>query len=200
VISIINQHFEKDYKYYERICKRYFKGRYLSTDLLHEAYLCFINENEIKIKAYNDNNNLRILGIYYIRKLYNRRKQVFKNKNGHTSTLHELVSVENCLRKEDTKKDYDYVDVDANTDDFDFYQALEFERIEGDFESIDLIEVEKIKDEIITSVSNQDHDMNVFIMAQTQSINSISKETKINRASIQKSYDRAQIRLKRLVK
>lgn len=183
---IINKHFEDNYNYYKWVCNRYFNGRYLAEDMLHETYLKFFDQREDKIRNYNDLGKLRVLGVYFIRELFSCKSQTMKHKDGRTSPLHETSSNEFDFER--------YYNDDKDCEMLDAEVCQEDKR-----EEVDLIKLERIKEEIVVSIQNDDHDMNVFVMAQTQSINKISKETNINRRSIQHSYDRAQIRLKRLI-
>ena len=41
--TIVDKHFADNYAYYLSVCKRYYNGRYLAEDLLHELYHVFVH-------------------------------------------------------------------------------------------------------------------------------------------------------------
>lgn len=171
--EILDKHITTNYGYYKNICWKYFKGNYLFEDLLHIVYLDIIENNLEQVVKYNDNGKLRVLIIYKIRRLFEKRKIKCSN-NRPSSPLFESKDVE------------DYI-----------IQNIAYEEIEP-FE-IDEYKIEKIKDFVFNQIAKDDRDTEIFVQNQFgESINSISKRTGINRPSLKMSCDRVKIKLKRL--
>lgn len=181
---IIDKHFEGNYNYYKRVCLRYYKGRYLFEDLLHEVYLKFVESKEATIKRYSSSDKLYCLGLYYIRHLYRERKRTKrrgKTKHLGVSTLHEQTNL--------TEFDLDTLNIqDLSAED----KIDEFFKQDNSLKLID-----ELKNLIIDKLQEEDEDMSVFVMAQTEPIYKMSQRTKIGKLSLQKAHDRARLTLQR---
>lgn len=73
--QIIDKHFSDNYNYYRFVCYKYYKGRYLFEDLLHELYFKLLNEKEFKILKYHKDEKLKVLVIYRLRDLFRSRSK-----------------------------------------------------------------------------------------------------------------------------
>ena len=65
---------------------------------------------------------------------------------------------------------------------------------------IDEITIERIKNCIFDGLLNQDHDIEVFVMAQIEPLYRMEQRTKINRSSLKKAYENARVKLKNQLK
>ena len=88
--QIIDEHYNAEYQYYRRVCRRYYKGRYLFEDLLHELYFGLLKVPEDVVIKYKETNTLRILGFRTIRNIYQRRDQ---QKRIGDSVLMEIKNI-----------------------------------------------------------------------------------------------------------
>lgn len=218
VKTVIDKHITENYNYYLAYCNRLYKGRYLKKDLINEFYIVLSNiEDEIIIR-YNDKNNLKVLCIYIIRDLFRNRNCIKKNKNGKTSNLNEIndfFSYEMLENRVEEVNGIEDTTIYKTIEDGCFIKEFK-DKTENENKINHLFDCEEeilciIKDEIFSSmdrfysakdpnnIKNNDFDMAVFVCSQNESINSISKRTKINRVSLTASKNRAELKLKRLI-
>jgi len=116
--SIIDKHFADNYTYYKSVCKRYYNGRYLAEDLLHELYLKLSNSNPDQIERYHKANKLNCLGLLIIKDLFRHRTQKLFHIDGNTSNLFEAAN----------------------------FEILDFKQVDEEYFQIDEILIDKIKD------------------------------------------------------
>ncbi len=161
---------------------------------MSEFYLAMLNRSETEINNYNKNGKLKVLCIYTIRGLHRNRKRTKKNKHGYTSTLNEL----------NDKLSFDMLD-NFVLDDVEPIKEIELK------EQVEEQTLEIVKNIVFDSmnrfytakdpksISTNDFDMAVFVCSQNESINSISKRTNINRVSLTKSKQRAELKLRKII-
>lgn len=137
--------------------------------MLHELYFKLLAEKQTTIEKYQADNRLQVLGLYRLKDLFRSRKKTLKHIDGSTSPLHEL----------------------SNYEVFEFKDIQEIEEIE-----IEQIKIEKIKQTIFDGILNQDHEIEVFVMAQIEPLYRMAKRTNISRSSLKKAYENARIKLK----
>jgi hypothetical protein len=171
--NLIDKHFTENYKSYKSVCRKKFGGRYVYEDLLHELYIMFIDYDSEKIRRYSDNGKLHILGLCFIQKIFAKRNNKKKYKAESSNLLEISTSVE-C------------------SDNMFMIEDIEPELISDE-------KIEKVKAYLIKGVLSGDTDLNLFAMAQVDNLYSIHKKTGINRKSLQDSYGRAQLKLKRII-
>lgn len=167
---------------------------------MNEFYLELLNIDETQVANYHENGKLKVLCIYIIRGLYRNRKRVKKNKNSSTSNLNEMNGNRYELFLENQPGD------DINEVNEYESKQVNIEQLIKESKALDIV-----KDEIFNSmnrfyrakdpkdISANDFDIAVFVCAQNESINAISKRTKINRISLTASKHRAELKLKRLI-
>lgn len=170
--TTIDKHFADYYSYYKRICKKYYNGRYLAEDMLHELYFKLLAEKPESIDKYNKDGKLYILGLYRLRDLFRNRTRTLQHIDGNTSSLHEMSN----------------------------YEIRDFADEPIELLPIDEINIERIKNCIFDGLLNQDHDIEVFVMAQIEPLYRMEQRTKINRSSLKKAYENARIKLKNQLK
>ena len=170
--STIDKHFADNYTYYKSVCKRYYNGRYLAEDLLHELYLKLSNSNPEQIERYHKANKLNCLGLLIIKDLFRHRTQKLFHIDGNTSNLFEGAN----------------------------FEILDFKQVDEEYIPIDEVTIERIKNTIFDGLLNQDHDIEVFVMAQIEPLYRMEQRTKINRSSLKKAYENARIKLKNQLK
>lgn len=164
--------------------------------MLQEAYLEFIKVRPEVITSAKSEEDLRNIGKKIIYCIYKHRGRCKKHVDGSTSPLFEM----------------------SNT--IDFYSSTHF-RIDGDWEAghglnplIDNYAIaddetqvivkqkeKELKAEIASTIifnglQDEDFDTGVFVMAQIESINAMSKRTKINRTYLTKSYNKKREEIK----
>lgn len=181
--EIIDDHFQSNYFYYKRVCFKYFKGRYLFEDLLHESYVKFHSTKEETVIRLNSAGKLHYGVLRIIGKLFKRRKTAcnrqsrFYEGNNNSSPLFETPGV---------SYEYDFPtnDVDYDKDEIEIQQY---------FEKATRI----IEDTLQQPNENKKGKSNylkvkVFLEVQRTNINQISKTTGISRPFITQTYRESQ--------
>ena len=89
--QIIDVHFNDNYKYYRKVCYRYYSGRFIYEDLLHELYLGFFKVKEDVILQFHNIDKLKNIGLLIIRSLFQKRNQ---HERTGDSVLLEIKTIE----------------------------------------------------------------------------------------------------------
>ena len=166
--QIIDKHIIEYHRYYSCVCINYYKGRYLWEDLLQELYLEFLNCNENTIAKFNEQKKLHFLGAKIIQGLYSKRGKRKEYKVG-TSNLNELSNL----------KEYSNLKtIQDETDPFAYIDDEEVKRAMDDLYKRDWFL----------------HD--VLVITQSESINNLSKRTKIDRGYLTKAIKEAKYYIK----
>lgn len=161
VKMIIDEHYTKYYHYYHMICTRFFKGRYIAEDMLHELYLGFLTVKSEVIIKFHAIDKLKCIGIRILKSLYSKRNLGTKRAGKTTSPLHELPMV------------FDVNELEIETD-----------NISNEYN------YEKTEQAINKLTSNNDtwFVTQVFIQCQQTNISKLSRETKISRSYLTAAY------------
>lgn len=174
--SIIDKHFEKNYKYYRQVCYRYYRGRYLFEDLLNESYLEFLRVKEPTINKFNEIDKLHLIGLKIIRSLY-RRRYASANRTGengcNSSPLFETPTL---------GYEVDFLQ-DESKDEKEI--QLYFERATNLIEKSLSYPVETCKAKTPYQL------VQTFLAVQESNINRVSIETGISRPFITETYKQA---------
>lgn len=168
--KIIDDHFTQKYDYYRRVCAKYYNGRYLTDDMLHELYLAFFNVRPEIILQFNAIGKLQNIGGKIILSLYCKRNQGNKNKGKQSSALHELPMFD--------------IDIVGDMIVDDSVDECKHEQRENQLSNMD-VAIDKLLRDPNTWFSTQ-----VFLECQTDSILALSKKTKISRGYLTKAYKR----------
>ena len=171
--DIIDQHFTDNYKRYQRVCYRYYRGRYLFDDLLNEAYFEFLKVKEDVILKFHAMDKLYNIGLKIIRSLYQKRFSTKKYEGASsTSALYESKTITLHIDR-----------LDLSNESYDESQDLLFD---------------EVSKKIDKGLQSQDDwfCMTVFVKSQTESIFEMSKKTRISRPYLTKAYKEAILKLK----
>lgn len=165
VKSIIDLHYTSNYKYYKHICNRFYKGRYIADDMLHELYLGFLTVSPRVIIKFNEIDKLKCIGIKILKSLFSKRNLGTKNKGKQSSPLHEIPVFD--------IQTYSYPDIETE--------------LESEINETNIIKSEAAINKLL---SNNDtwFVTQVFIQCQNQSILKLSRDTKINRSYLTSAY------------
>jgi len=168
VKHLIDKHITEYERYYKSICYHYYNGRYLWEDLFQELYIGFIDCKPDTVLKFSNDGKLNYLGALILRNTFGKRGYHKKNKGSSTSNLFELSNICELV---------DRSLIDENSEFDEFINSIPFEKVE----------------DIMNDLYKEDwfkHD--VFIMAQKESLNSLSKRTTINRKYLTDTYRNAQ--------
>lgn len=179
---LIDKHFTDNYKYYQTISKRYFKG-HLAEDFTHELYIEFLKCPNETIQKFNG--KLKLLSLFICRALVVKSTRTKRSKKGQTHPLYDCG---------DRMLDITLLDLPQE----------EIELFE-----IDEAKVEIIKESVWTSVErvrkdgvrapNKYYEIATFAASQNESIRSIARRTGLSRNQVSDISQLGAIKLKRLI-
>jgi hypothetical protein len=157
VSQIIDKHFTDNIKYYEYICFKLCRND-LYADLLNETYLKLRSTKDDVIIRYNEQDRLKNLVIYYIRRLFQDRDKIKLNSNGSTNQLYQHQKLPINI------PDYEYEDIYVTDDKLNYVITKSL------------------------SNPNQSVPVIIFLQANETSILELSKKSKLSRPYLTKKY------------
>jgi DNA-directed RNA polymerase specialized sigma24 family protein len=169
---IIDKHFSDNIEYYKTICRNWYKDRYLWEDLLQEAYLGMLKVRPEVVKYSPDTAYLKHIGKKVISSILQKRNYHKKHVDGSDSVLFETSN---------------------NAKEFNFDIFEHNQECKKDTEEL----IDKINSIVYDGLLNKDFETEVFVMAQIESISSISRRTGVNYYSVSKANKTAIERIKK---
>lgn len=187
--EIVDQHFTQNIKYYESLCKKHFNGRYLWEDLLQETYLGLL-KSQVLHKS-TDNNYLLTVGTNVCGAIFQKRKTCKKHCDGKDSPLFETAEVF-CSTFDNQEQEIIKNQAAWAKGTHSNKKQLEVStKHEPEVSETAAQHIEEIKALVFQGLEKQDHDIEVFVMSQIESINEMSKRTGISRYCLTKANNRA---------
>lgn len=179
---LIDKHFSDNYKYYQNISKRYFKG-HLAEDFVHELYLEFNKKSDDTINKFSG--KFKLLSLLICRTLLKYSTRTKRSNKGQTHSLYD------CGNR--------MLDI----------TLLDMPQEEIELFEIDEAKIEIIKESVWTSVErvkkdgvrapNKYYEIATFAASQNESIRSIARRTGLSRNQVSDISHLGAIKLKRLI-